>query len=290
MEEFCFSYLKCINYIGLNNKIYSTHVNGKIIEIIRSKINIFSFEIIKKCQDNLSSKLYNELCIPFLITNFDDYNNFIKKYHFDNIEINNQWFQDIASNNNFIYTSKFDISKFNDYPLKLPFTNIVYDFINMFKENIEIIIKFVNPLFNEPSTKIEILSNEFIKKLVETYISFSICTQSEIPIILCAYICNNIKYCSYSILHLKEYLYFKINPKFQINLECKKNFEVAILAYEELIYEKLKKKLYQFISDLICRENEFFELRSQNENTDFEALISYLLVIFFIYFRLYIKN
>jgi hypothetical protein len=240
-----------------------------------------------KNQDILTSELYNEHCTPVILKSEDDYVNIVTNYHFDSPEINPNFQRDLGNANGLkLQNLQININSISNnsnnnskiYPLKLPFTGIVIKFIDLFKQYIENVNKFISPLYSEPASKVESISNEFIKKLIECFISFSVFSESELPILLCASLCTNIKYCYYSRIYLKEYLTQLLCPKFQIIIDCDKSFEEAWISYEELIYEKLKKKLFQFISDLVGREADLTELRKESDGSDIEILISYLQV------------
>lgn len=130
--------------------------------------------------------------------------------------------------------------------------------------------------------------------MIECLISFSNFSEGELPILLCAWICNNIKYIYYSRVYLKEYLTALTNPKFELRIENEKSFEEAWISYEELIYDKLKKKLQNFISDLVVNEKDFTELRKEDDNNDIEIFVTYLkvrintfILIFIIYLHIY---
>lgn len=84
------------------------------------------------------------------------------------------------------------------------------------------------------------------------------------------------------------------NPKFELRIENEKSFEEAWISYEELIYDKLKKKLQNFISDLVVNEKDFTELRKEDDNNDIEIFVTYLkvrintfILIFIIYLHIY---
>lgn len=171
--------------------------------------------------------------------------------------------------------SAFEGETVQKFPIELPYTQFVVDVNENYKLFIDELYNFVKTLYQDCSIEMEQAASDFLNKINACFISFANFTEVEINLIVCAIISSNIKYCFKSVSFYEDYINKKVNPKNQIKISCERNFKEAWQSFEEVIYEKLKKKLDQFISDITGRQLEFTTLRPKNQESDIINMITY---------------
>ena len=264
LEGAVITFIKSLSYIGLSEKIETKSLIDKIYEILRNKISIVNFLLIKKYQDIMTSNLYSEKYTFVSITQRSDLTKFVEDFGIENIDDYDDFVQNMFNK---------VLSKINELDsgqqLKFPVTDIVYKYKDIYNDYIKKIYLYIKPIFNDSSITIEKLAQEFLKKLNESFISFSNFSEGEIQIVSCACISNNLRFLYFTSDNFSKAL-SKINPKFQFKIQIKNSFQEAWISYEELIYEKLKNKVEQFVSDVILEE----QTEKLNENAEQESELS----------------
>ena len=141
---------------------------------------------------------------------------------------------------------------------------------------------FIKPIYTEYETILSEVVRDFLKKLNEVFITFINNSADEITIILvkllliqCAQICNNIRYVFKSYNFFSDYVKKAASLKININFDSVRSLKEAWTAYEEIIYENLRKKMKAFISDL-QGENWLPDKPNTRCNSDVEDMIAYL--------------
>lgn len=272
MQQSTIIFIKCCEYIGIDNNVSNNEISSNLYEILRGKTPTMRDILIQKYTEYFNNMLLNERGDRIRVDNEDHILKYCSQYGI---------ILDEFDNNSNVNDGKSIRFKDKEFPFELPYTNLVIDISEKYKIFIDSVIVFLKPIYNDYSIEAQSAANDYFNKIFSSFIGFAEFKQEHIDMIICALISNNIKYCFKCINYYEDYLNSKVNSKNQCKLYCEKIFKEARKSFSELIYDRLKKKLEFFISDIAGRTNELKNLRDENSSSDVETMSIYLNVQLF---------
>lgn len=259
LEKSIFVFISSIERIGISERV-GIDIKSLLFETMRDKIKFLNFILIRKYNNLFVNLLYDEKCVNIEVHNQDEFLKYATQYM-------------ITLDDN----SK-PISGFI-YPFKLPYTIFVIEVNENFKNYVDEIFEFVRPIFTEYDSIMPEVVKDFLKKINEVFITFSNNQEQDLNIILAAQICNNIRFILKSHNFYSNYVMNVCNIKNYISFDSERSLKESWQVYEEIIYENLKNKLRQFVSDL-SGENWLPDRPNTKANSYVEGMITYLSTIY----------
>lgn len=181
------------------------------------------------------------------------------------------------------YSTQYSITLSNDdsidifldkFPFELPYSQVVIKFNEMYKKYIKEIYSFLEPLYSDVTIELFSAANDFLKKQIQAFLFYADFLEKTVNILRSGLMGNNVIYCLRSTQFYEDYLRKKLSTdeNFKFNLE-REYLEVAS-CFEDLIYEKMKQKMKDFIYDLM--NNTSILTKIKNGSSEMDDIINYL--------------
>ncbi len=203
VERSVFIFIKAIDRVGISARI-GIDLKSSLIEIMKDKSHDLNFILIKKYNNIFVNLLFEEKGMNIEVKNKDEFVRYCTQYSISNFD-NDHGISNTAMSSNLNQAR--DINTNNIiYPYSLPYTQFVVDVNENFKKYVDELYEFIKPLHTEYESAMESLVDNFLKKFNEVFHTFSNFQETELNIILAAYICSNIKYIAKSKSFYSEYV------------------------------------------------------------------------------------